>query len=68
MFNVMWSELLMIYTIGFPLGSLVYGCKRVECVFTSPVRTECGMFVMYCQLLCSAWMCCIEELYTCLQL
>ena len=20
----------------------------MECAFTSPVRTECGMFVMYC--------------------
>ena len=23
-------------------------CQRVECAFTSPVRTECGMFVMCC--------------------
>ena len=22
--------------------------EREECAFTSPVRTECGMFVMYC--------------------
>ena len=28
--------------------SSVYECQRVECAFTSPVRTECGMFVMYC--------------------
>ena len=24
----------------------------MECVFTSPVRTECGMFVMYCMQCC----------------
>ena len=23
-------------------------CQILECAFTSPVRTECGMFVMYC--------------------
>ena len=27
-------------------------CQRVECAFTSPVRTECGMFVMYCMQCC----------------
>ena len=36
-FNVTWSELLMIS---------VYECQRVECAYTSPVRTECGMFVL----------------------
>ena len=41
-----------------PLWSSVYDCQRVECAFTSPVRTECGMFVMYC----------IEEVYRCLLL
>ena len=35
-------------SIDCPLWSSVYDCQRVECVFTSPVRTECGMFVMYC--------------------
>ena len=25
---------------------------RVECAFTSPVRTECGMFLMYCMQCC----------------
>ena len=44
-FSVMWSELLM--TISCPPWSSVYECQRVECAFTSPVRTECGMFVMY---------------------
>ena len=23
--------------------------------------------VMYCMLICSAWMCCLEEVYKCLQ-
>ena len=47
-FSVMWSELMMTLAISCPLWSAVYGCQRVECAFTSPVRTECGMFVMYC--------------------
>ena len=47
-FSVMWSELLITSAISCPLWSLVYECQRVECAFTSPVRTECGMFVMYC--------------------
>ena len=45
-FSVMWSELLMTSAISFPLWSLVYECHKLECAFTSPVRTECGMFVM----------------------
>ena len=52
MFSVMWSELLMPSAIDFPLWSSVYECKRVECAFTSPVRTDCGMFVMYCMQCC----------------
>ena len=32
--------------------SVVYECQSVECAFTSPVRTECGMFVMYCMQCC----------------
>ena len=47
-FSVMWSELLITSAISCPLWSSVYECQRVECAFTSPVRTECGMFVMYC--------------------
>ena len=47
MFSVMWSELLMASAISCPLWSSVYECQRVECAFTSPVRTECAMFVMY---------------------
>ena len=47
-FGVIWCELLMTSTISCPLWSSVYECQRVECAFTSPVRTECGMFVMCC--------------------
>ena len=47
-FSLMWSELLMTSAISCALWSSVYECQRVECAFTSPVRTECGMFVMYC--------------------
>ena len=45
--SVMWSELLMTSAISCPLWSSVYECQRVECAFTSPVRTEWGMFVRY---------------------
>ena len=38
----------MTSAISCSLWSSVYGCQRVECAFTSPVRTECDMFVMYC--------------------
>ena len=52
-FSVMWSELLMTSAISFPLWSSVYECQSgLECAFTSPVRTECGMFVMYCMQCC----------------
>ena len=47
-FNVMWSELLMTSAIGCLLLSSAYVCQGVECAFTAPMRTECGMFVMYC--------------------
>ena len=46
-FSVMWSKLLMTSAISCPVWSSVYECQRVECVFTSPVRTECGMYVMF---------------------
>ena len=49
-FSVMWAELTS--AISCPLWSSVYECQRVECAFTSPVRTECGMFVMYCMQCC----------------
>ena len=50
----MWSELLMKYAISCPLWSSVYECQRVVCAFTSPVRTECGMFVLYCMQCCTS--------------
>ena len=51
-FSVMWSELLMTSAISCPLWSSLYECHKVECAFTSPVRTECGMFVMCCMQCC----------------
>ena len=52
-FSVIWSELLITSVIGCPLWSSVYGCQRVECALTSPVRTGCGMFVMCCMRRCA---------------
>ena len=49
-FSVMWSELLMLSAITCPLWSSVYKCQRVECAFTSPMRTEYCMLVMFCML------------------
>ena len=46
-FSVMGSVLLMTSAISCPLWSSVYECQRAECV-----RTECGMFVMYCMQCC----------------
>ena len=46
-FSVMWSELLMSSAISCLLWSSVDECQRLECAFASPVRTVCGMFVMY---------------------
>ena len=51
-FSVMWAELLMTSAVSCPLWSSVYECQGVECAFTSPVRNECGMFVMYCMQWC----------------
>ena len=64
-FSVMWSELLMPSAISCPLWSSMYQCQKVVRAITSPMRTECGSFVMYCtvrsfvcpcQPFCSAWM------------
>ena len=52
MFIVMLAELLMTSAISCPLWSSVYECQRVECAFTSPVMTECAMFVMCCMQYC----------------
>ena len=51
-FSVMWSELLMASAFSCPQWASVYECQRVVCAFTSPVRTECGMFAMYCMQCC----------------
>ena len=51
-FSVMWSELLMTYAISCPLWLSVYECQRVKCAITSPVRNECGIFVLYCMQCC----------------
>ena len=45
--SAMWSELLMTSAISCPLWSSVYERQRVECAFTYPARTECGMSVMH---------------------
>ena len=46
MFVIVWC--LALSAMSCPLWSSVYECQSVECAFTCPVRTECGMFVMYC--------------------
>ena len=38
--------------ISCPLWSSRYECQIGECAFTSPVRTECGMFVKNCMQCC----------------
>ena len=66
----------MTSAISCPLWSSVYECQRVECAFTSPVRTECGMFVMllyavlYVRVSCFVVRGCgvLEEVYRCLLL
>ena len=73
--SVMWSEMMMSSAISCPLWSSDYECQRVGCAFTSHVRTECDMFVMYCMQCCMSvsalflvgGMCCLEEVYTCFQ-
>ena len=58
----------MTSAISCPLWSSVYEGQRVECAFTSLVRTECGMkCCMSVSTVCSVWMCCLEEVYTCLR-
>ena len=51
-FSAVWSELLMTSAISCPLWSSVYECHKVECSFTSAVRTGCGIFVMCCMQCC----------------
>ena len=52
LFSVMWSELLMTSAICWPQLVISVQVQRVECSFTSPVRNECGMFVVYCMQCC----------------
>ena len=52
LFSGVWSELLMTSAISCPLWSSVYEYQRVECTFTHPMRTGCGMFVMCCMKCC----------------
>ena len=40
----------MTSAISCPRWSSVYECQII--VFTSPVMSECGMFVMYCMQCC----------------
>ena len=42
----------MTSAICCPLSSSVYECQILEYAFTTPVRTECGMFVLYCMQWC----------------
>ena len=51
LFSVMWSMLLMTSAISCARWSSVYEYHKVECTFTSPMRTECGMFAM-CDMQC----------------
>ena len=51
-FSVMWCELLMTSAISCPLWSSVYQCQRVDCTFTSPVKTVCGRLMMCCMQCC----------------
>ena len=70
-FIASWTwEVVMTSAICCPLWSLVCECHKVGYAFTSPVRTECGMFVMCCMQWCmsvsavfGALMCCLEEVY-----
>ena len=39
---------LLLWLVCSVMWSSVYQCQRVECEFTSPMKTECGVFVMYC--------------------
>ena len=43
--SVMRSELPMSYAFSYPQWSSVHECQRVEFEFTSPKRTECGIFL-----------------------
>ena len=42
----------MASAISCSLWSSVYEYQKVDGAFTSPMRTECGVFVMYCMQWC----------------
>ena len=42
----------MPFAISCLLRSSVDKCQRLDCVFASLVRTECGMFLMCCMQCC----------------
>ena len=70
--KIMWSELLLTSAISYPLWSSVYKSKR-GCVLWCGLSVVClccavCSVVCPCQLFCSAGMCCLEEVYRCLQL
>ena len=50
--SMVFGTMVGVCAISCPLWSSVYECQRVKCTFTSPVRTECDMFVIYCMLCC----------------
>ena len=52
MFVVVWCSALWLGCLCLVI------CHRVECAFISPVRTECGMFVMYCMQCCMSCVSC----------
>ena len=46
-----WCYLVMMFVVVWCLMTSAISCP-LWCAFTSPVRTECGMFVMYCMQCC----------------
>ena len=51
-FSIMWSNLRLTSAINYPMWSSVYESQRVKYAFTSTVKTEFGMFEMYCMQCC----------------
>ena len=50
----MWVQMKRLREISMSgrKSDAIIECHQVECAFTSPVRTECGIFVMYCMQCC----------------
>ena len=61
----------MTSAISCPLWSSVYECHKgsvrlhLRCGL-SVVCVRCAVCSVVCLLFCSAWMCCLEEVYRCL--